>query len=161
MFRKVKRALRVSNTSPGNETVVTQISGVNFFMVCVSYLLLYSSDPFLGGILGCWLEAGDVTWLERTLFPSVLSGHVRKHNLLLGLHSLPHPATHFSRTYHLIPNSIFLNTAWNKPSISQQQLAEDQAGPPWLELWWKQMRVRISENLSSFRPSLILTLFSL
>lgn len=63
--------------------------------------------------------------------------------------------------YQIIPNSIFLNTAWNKPSISPQQLAEDQAGPPWLELLWKQMRVRISEPLSSFRRSLIPTLFSL
>lgn len=128
------------------------MSGVNFFLgVC---LVLDSSGPFSVAFWALLVRS----WRS----PRVLSGQIGKQ--LPAGSTLPNTPSQTSqqgfRTDHLIPNSIFLNTAWNKPSISQQQLAEDQAGPPWFELWWKQMRVRISENLSSFRPLLILIFFS-
>ena len=159
IFHKVKRA------SGGFKHLIRQCK---WWCKSQGLISLQLVCPFLSPYLRrlsehCWIKVGLSQAQGEGLFPGILSGHVRKQ--LTARSTLPTtPSQTFQqgfRTYHLIPNSIFLNTAWNKPSISQQQLAEDQAGPLWLELWWKQMRVRISENLSSFRPSLTLTLFSL
>lgn len=112
IFQKVKRASRGSkhptrqwNSGDAN---FWGAGGVFIYGLCgLSHAVFFR--PSLSRLSEpCWSEARDVTGLERTPFPSVLSGHVGKDNLLLAPHSPPRPARHFSgdserTTQFLIP----------------------------------------------------------